>query len=439
MANVEEANSLLLSMCIHILANFAIGGLAPAFYELSIQFNKTPAETSALLTWPILVFGVFNFMWVPLANYFGKRPVFVFTCLLLCLAYVWGAVAQSFESLLWSNIVATFAGSATEALGASVVGDLYFVHQRANAMSFYMNSISGGNTLGPLVCGFVITGLSWRWHKWIAVILVAVNWLLVVFFFPETTYDRTTRSSSEPASPAASASPETSETYDTKEALAEIRERSTIQKKTFLQEIKPWSNIKKTDSLPVLFLRPWPMIVYPAVIYAFLGYAVSLAWVVAVNILNSFVLQAPPYNFQPSINGLINIAGFLGNVIGAFAGGWCVDKYSDWRSKKNAGVFQPETRLHMMWIPAVIVAAGCITWGYAQADSLHWTALFGLTYVPIVTMTYVSDSYLPVNADALMLVNGLKNLAQSMHSEHKQESISPSCSWQYHSSSMEQD
>lgn len=33
---------------------------------------------------------------------------------------------------------------------------------------------------------------------------------------------------------------------------------------------------------------------------------------------------------------------------------------------------------------------------------------FGLTYVPVTTMTYVSDAYLPVNADALMLVNGLK-------------------------------
>lgn len=33
---------------------------------------------------------------------------------------------------------------------------------------------------------------------------------------------------------------------------------------------------------------------------------------------------------------------------------------------------------------------------------------FGLTFVPVTTMTYVSDSYLPVNADALMLVNGLK-------------------------------
>jgi len=43
--------------------------------------------------------------------------------------------------------------------------------------------------------------------------------------------------------------------------------------------------------------------------------------VVAVNILNSFVLQAPPYNWSPQINGLINIPGLLGNIVGSLVGG----------------------------------------------------------------------------------------------------------------------
>jgi hypothetical protein len=63
------------------------------------------------------------------------------------------------------------------------------------------------------------------------------------------------------------------------------------------------------------------MLVYPAVIYAFLGYSISLVITVAVNILNPFVLQAPPYNWSPQINGLINIPGILGNLFGAWAGG----------------------------------------------------------------------------------------------------------------------
>lgn len=157
------------------LTNFAIGGLAPAFYILSQEFGKTPSETSALLLWPILVLGCFNFFWVPIANYYGKRPVFVFASLLLCVSYIWGACAQSFDSLLWSNIIAAFAGSSTEALGAAIVNvsrsrrsgpevgpdryqDLYFLHERGSKMGIYMNSISGGNTIGPLICGFIIQG-----------------------------------------------------------------------------------------------------------------------------------------------------------------------------------------------------------------------------------------------------------------------------------------
>jgi hypothetical protein len=63
------------------------------------------------------------------------------------------------------------------------------------------------------------------------------------------------------------------------------------------------------------------MILYPAVIYSFLCYSISLVIVVAVNILNPFVLQAPPYSWSPQINGLINIPGILGNLLGAWAGG----------------------------------------------------------------------------------------------------------------------
>ena len=68
--------------------------------------------------------------------------------------------------------------------------DLYFLHERGNYLGIYMNAISGGNTIGPLICGFVITSLSWRWHKWMAFIFTAVNWIVVFLFVPETRYDR---------------------------------------------------------------------------------------------------------------------------------------------------------------------------------------------------------------------------------------------------------
>lgn len=258
-------------------------------------------------------------------------------------------------------------------------------------MSIYTNAISGGNTIGPLICGFVITGTSWRWHKWIAFILTMINWIVCVLLVPETRYDKAEVAAGSPSSASASeadlekaGTPESTSTDDNKLTQITTAEKDLghrtyrqepVSKKTWKQELSLWSGVPKNTNLLKLFFRPLPLIVYPAVILSFLGYAVSLAWVVAINILNSFVLQAPPYNWKPSINGLINIAGLIGNVIGAWLGGWVVDRYSQWRSKKNGGVFQPEMRLHLLIIPALIVPTGCLAFGYGVAKSLHWTSL----------------------------------------------------------------
>lgn len=200
--------------------------------------------------------------------------------------------------------------------------------------------------------------------------------------------------------------------------VSQAAEVQQLPKKTWMQEMSLWSGTAKDINLLESFIRPFPLIAYPAVIFAFIGYAVTLAWVVAINILNSFVLQAPPYNWKPSVNGLINIPGFLGNLVGSFVAGWVVDRYSDHRAKKNGGVFQPESRLVLIIVPAIIVPAGCILFGYGVAETLNWTSLFfgygmvavGLTAVPVIGMTYVSDCYYPVASDALLLVNGLKNI-----------------------------
>lgn len=256
-------------------------------------------------------------------------------------------------------------------------------------MSFYLNAINGGNTVGPLICGFIITGTSWRWHKWIAFILTMINWIICVLFVPETRYDRSQVHSGASTPTSSGSEPDiesTAQTEENGEKLTKVRtaERSAghpssgqdqLPKKTWRQELSLWSGVPEDTSLFRLFIRPLPLIVYPAVILSFLGFAVSLAWVVAINILNPFVLQAPPYNWSPSLNGLINISGLIGNVLGAWLGGWVVDRYSDWRSKKNGGVFQPETRLHLLFIPALIVPTGCLAFGYGVAKSLHWTSL----------------------------------------------------------------
>lgn len=190
---------------------------------------------------------------------------------------------------------------------------------------------------------------------------------------PTTTGTSTPVSSSDGETPAVTEKAPSSNARTTNTHPALRAEQVPV--KPYMQQLSLWSGVPKGENLALLFIRPLPLIAYPAVIFAFLGYAVSLAWVVAINILNSFILQAPPYNWSASINGLINIPGLLGNLIGAVLGGWLVDRYSDWRSKKNNGTFLPESRLTLLILPALIVPAGCLLFGYGVANVMNWTTL----------------------------------------------------------------
>ena len=266
-------------------------------------------------------------------------------------------------------------------------------------MGIYMNSISGGNTIGPLICGFVVQSLGWRWHKWIAVIFTAINFFAVLLFVPETRFNRDVPKSLGATTSDQAIESSSDEDVDVEKTVSPsvkpvpglpALEQVQVPNKSFAQQLSLWSGVPSDTNLFKMFIRPLPMIVYPAVMFAFLGYAVSLAWVVAVNILNSFVLQAPPYNWQPQINGLINIPGLIGNIFGAYAGGWLVDRFCDWRTKKNNGIFEPESRLYLLIIPFIVTPAGCILFGYGVQRTLHWTSLFFGYGMISVALTAVS-------------------------------------------------
>jgi hypothetical protein len=50
------------------LTNYAIAGISPAFYVLSIEFEKTQTQVTNLLLWPVFTLGLFNFFWVRMAG-----------------------------------------------------------------------------------------------------------------------------------------------------------------------------------------------------------------------------------------------------------------------------------------------------------------------------------------------------------------------------------
>lgn len=199
---------------------------------------------------------------------------------------------------------------------------------------------------------FLGTARSLNINLKVGVITSGLTALAIFFFFPETRYqrDQTAVSDNRPGT-------DEKHTND----ITEFQETIT-PRKTFLQELNPWSGLDRQANLLTLLLRPWPMIVYPAVILSFLGYSATLAWLLVVTNTYASIFQAPPFNFSPSINGLINISGLIGILLGAYAGGALTDKVAEWKARKNHGVYEPEFRLITLVIPFLVIPFGLLTY-----------------------------------------------------------------------------
>src|SRR5277367_1218446 len=147
----------------------------------------------------------------------------------------------------------------------------------------------------------------------------------------------------------------------------------TGHKKTFFQELKPWSPLNTESNYIGLLLRPWPMLVYPATLYSYLTFSSQLAFYICIYSTYASVFQLPPYSMSTGVSGLINIAASIGIVIGAYCGGALTDTFIRYRARRNNGIFEPETRLVAMILPFFLVPVGLLMYEpfHCVADRKH--------------------------------------------------------------------
>ena len=110
--------------------------------------------------------------------------------------------------------------------------------------------------------------------------------ILIFLFVPETRYPRDLHKSID-----AAGVPETgeslsgqetppSEMNETKAGAGTMESVETVSpeipKKSFLQEIKPWSPVRKDVSLVASFVRPWATWCYPSVVWSVFSFSIHV-------------------------------------------------------------------------------------------------------------------------------------------------------------------
>jgi hypothetical protein len=151
-------------------------------------------------------------------------------------------------------------------------------------------------------------------------ICAGVNFVAIALFFPETQFYRPTTTDVSQDNPTASIGKE-----DISHEVQETAAAPLPSKKSFLQELNPWSGIypgiEKTTNLLFLILRPWPMTVLPAVIFSFFVFSFNLGYLLGVLNTAASIFQSPPYNMSAGVQSIIFLPAFFGVALGAYWGG----------------------------------------------------------------------------------------------------------------------
>lgn len=164
----------------------------PAYSQLSTTFNITLVQASYQTTVVVALNGIGLLFWIPLANIYGRRPIFLITTLLGFVRALGSAYAQTYGQLIGARVVNGLF-PAVMALGPSTVVDLFWEHQRGRAMGLFTVVLTTGAHIAPIVGGLAGQFLGWRWIFKLATIMDGVVFVVILFGLPETLYPRNQR------------------------------------------------------------------------------------------------------------------------------------------------------------------------------------------------------------------------------------------------------
>ncbi|ORY90091.1 putative MFS transporter [Leucosporidium creatinivorum] len=383
------------------LSNYLAAGPTVSIVSIAIEYTGLPPDipkTAYLFTTSALWQGAGMFLWSPLIAKIGKRPIYVISFVFFFLCAVWAALAKSYPTELVARMgIGLFSGGA-ECLAPLTITDLFFVHERGTYLGFYQVFLSIGVSVGIIIAGIIAdrTG-NWRLNYWVGAAFIGFIALLVIFTFPETSYRRGRRNAD-------------------KASTAERTEAEIPALKSWPQRLALWSGIYTQESFWKIFIRPFGLVLLPAVLWATLVFAGTIGFLVAITSNFSVALGAAPYNFTPLQSALCFVGGLVGGLVGIPVAG----HFGDWVARRNTrlndGIREPEHRLPAVYPHIVLGPLALILYGLGIEQGLHWMvptlglALLSFTIVGATNQAfaYAIDCFKPIAGEVVVCILGYK-------------------------------
>ncbi|UNI14452.1 hypothetical protein JDV02_001081 [Purpureocillium takamizusanense] len=405
------------------MCNFLAAGPSIAIVQTAADFFPGSMADNTLVSYAIprvayfftttsLLQGTGNLVWVPMANKWGRRPVYILSYLVYFATSVWLIFDKSYGGFLAGRILMGFGAGAAETIAPVSIADIFFLHERGSIMSAYTCFLSIGVAAGIIISGLITINHPWRTIYEVGSALVGLVLLLAIITLPETAYPRDSGNDCDvPTS--------TDKLAGTSSAKAcfETSRTPGLERDSYFRSLRLFRRTLTDENIFKMMIRPFGLIILPSVLWAALVQAVTIGFLVAVtsNVDPAFE-QA--YHFQPYQVGLCFLSAVIGSLLGVPAGGILGDRVADCLTKRNGGVREPEMRLPAICLSCITAPLALVLFGVGVQHQLHWICPtiglgllnFSITQATNICLVYVIDAYRPVAGEVTLAVMGFKSL-----------------------------
>ncbi|KAJ7016249.1 major facilitator superfamily domain-containing protein [Mycena alexandri] len=178
--------NLSLATLVMLVANLGSSTISPGSSEVLSEFKATSTELKALIV-SIFSLGIAlgPMLLAPISDKYGRRVVYLCSILFFIIFSCICAVSGNLPMLLLFRFLTGVSASNT---CGGTIGDLFGPHQRGKAMARALYGLApiSSNALSPVIGGYVIFGLGWRWAFWINAIIAAPVVIVAIFFLGES-------------------------------------------------------------------------------------------------------------------------------------------------------------------------------------------------------------------------------------------------------------
>lgn len=103
---------------------------------------------------------------MPIALAVGRRPVFIFSCALLFIGCIVASQVTNYEYHLAIRIVIGFAAGQSEALVPLMLKEVFFLHERANALAFQASFQTIVGCVLTIFASNIAAAVGWKnWYS----------------------------------------------------------------------------------------------------------------------------------------------------------------------------------------------------------------------------------------------------------------------------------